>query len=73
MFGKSYLNAAKDAWNLLKQRGIDALVNDCLVVSKGCGSSKKSMAETFLEQHLDIPLSGGRCPLHPVRVRGDTV
>jgi len=31
MFGKSYINAAKDAWNLLKQRGIDALVNDCLV------------------------------------------
>lgn len=23
--------AAKDAWNLLKHRGVDALVNDCLV------------------------------------------
>ncbi|KAK9900425.1 DUF580-domain-containing protein [Cystobasidium minutum MCA 4210] len=31
MFGKSYIQAAKDAWHLLKDRGIDALVNDSLV------------------------------------------
>jgi hypothetical protein len=31
MFGKPYIQAAKDAWHLLKDRGIDALVNDSLV------------------------------------------
>lgn len=31
LFGKKYVAAAKDAWNLLKKRGIDALINDCLV------------------------------------------
>lgn len=25
LFGKKYIQAAKDAWNLLKKRGIDAL------------------------------------------------
>lgn len=27
LYGKSYLNAAKDTWRLIKQRGIDALIN----------------------------------------------
>lgn len=31
LYGKAYLSAAKDAWNLLKKRGVDALVNDSLV------------------------------------------
>ena len=31
LFGKSYLNGAKDAWRLLKDRGIDALINDSIV------------------------------------------
>lgn len=31
LYGKKYLSAAKDAWNLLKKRGVDALVNDSLV------------------------------------------
>jgi hypothetical protein len=31
LYGKSYIPAAKDAWRLLKHRGIDALVNDSLV------------------------------------------
>jgi hypothetical protein len=31
LYGKSYIPAAKDTWRLLKQRGIDALVNDNLV------------------------------------------
>ncbi|WVW83672.1 protein PNS1 [Kwoniella bestiolae CBS 10118] len=31
LYGKSYIPAAKDTWALLKDRGIDALVNDSLV------------------------------------------
>lgn len=31
LYGKAYIAAAKDTWNLFKDRGIDALVNDCLV------------------------------------------
>ncbi|GAA5895354.1 Pns1p [Sporobolomyces salmoneus] len=31
LFGKSYIKAAKDTWNLFKDRGITALINDCLV------------------------------------------
>ena len=33
LYGKSYLNAAKDTWRLFKDRGIDALVNDCLIAN----------------------------------------
>ncbi|GAA5888558.1 hypothetical protein JCM6882_008996 [Rhodosporidiobolus microsporus] len=31
LYGKAYIAAAKDTWRLFKDRGIDALVNDCLV------------------------------------------
>lgn len=31
LYGKPYLAAAKDTWTMIKNRGIDALVNDCLV------------------------------------------
>lgn len=31
LYGKSYINAAKDTWKMIKDRGIDALVNECLV------------------------------------------
>ncbi|TDL26138.1 DUF580-domain-containing protein [Rickenella mellea] len=31
LYGKSYIEAAKDTWRLFKDRGIDALVNDSLV------------------------------------------
>ncbi|WVR07244.1 protein PNS1 [Kwoniella sp. DSM 27419] len=31
LYGKAYIPAAKDTWTLLKDRGIDALVNDSLV------------------------------------------
>lgn len=31
LYGKAYIPAAKDTWKLLKDRGIDALVNDSLV------------------------------------------
>lgn len=31
LYGKPYIKAAKDTWNLFKDRGIDALVNDCLI------------------------------------------
>lgn len=31
LYGKSYLPAAKDTWRLMKDRGIDALINDSLV------------------------------------------
>ncbi|KAI1080322.1 DUF580-domain-containing protein [Whalleya microplaca] len=31
LYGKSYFAAAKDTWNMIKQRGIDALVNECLI------------------------------------------
>ncbi|SCZ87556.1 BZ3500_MvSof-1268-A1-R1_Chr2-2g05022 [Microbotryum saponariae] len=33
LYGKAYIQAAKDTWNLFKDRGIDALVNDSLVNS----------------------------------------
>ena len=31
LYGKAYIPAAKDTWTMMKNRGIDALVNDCLV------------------------------------------
>ena len=31
LYGKAYFAAAKDTWTMMKQRGIDALVNDCLI------------------------------------------
>jgi hypothetical protein len=31
LYGKPYIGAAKDVWSLMKDRGIDALVNDSLV------------------------------------------
>lgn len=31
LYGKAYIPAAKDTWTLMKSRGIDALVNDCLI------------------------------------------
>ncbi|PSK33931.1 Protein pns1 [Elsinoe australis] len=31
LYGKSYIAAAKETWSLIKDRGIDALVNECLI------------------------------------------
>jgi len=31
LFGKPYFTAAKDTWKLIKDRGIDALINECLI------------------------------------------
>ncbi|KKY22709.1 putative protein pns1 [Phaeomoniella chlamydospora] len=31
LYGKAYIPAAKDTWRMMKDRGIDALVNDCLI------------------------------------------
>ncbi|KIX96302.1 uncharacterized protein Z520_08080 [Fonsecaea multimorphosa CBS 102226] len=31
LYGKAYIPAAKDTWTMMKDRGVDALVNDCLV------------------------------------------
>ncbi|KAL1980077.1 hypothetical protein VTN96DRAFT_4666 [Rasamsonia emersonii] len=31
LYGRAYLPAAKDTWTMMKDRGIDALVNDCLI------------------------------------------
>ena len=31
LYGKAYIPAAKDTWTMMKNRGIDALVNDCLI------------------------------------------
>jgi hypothetical protein len=31
LYGKPYLAAAKDTWTMIKQRGIDALINECLL------------------------------------------
>ncbi|BGP41470.1 pH nine-sensitive protein 1 [Rhodotorula kratochvilovae] len=31
LYGKPYIKAAKDTWRLFKDRGITALINDCLV------------------------------------------
>ncbi|KAI0516894.1 duf580 domain-containing protein [Xylaria bambusicola] len=31
LYGKPYIAAAKDTWNMIKQRGIDALINECLL------------------------------------------
>ena len=30
LYGKAYIPAAKDTWHMMRDRGIDALVNDCL-------------------------------------------
>jgi hypothetical protein len=31
LYGKAYIPAAKDTWTMIKDRGIDALINDCLI------------------------------------------
>lgn len=31
LYGKAYIPAAKDTWTMIKQRGIDALINECLI------------------------------------------
>ncbi|KAH7329490.1 plasma-membrane choline transporter-domain-containing protein [Stachybotrys elegans] len=31
LYGKAYLAAAKDTWQMIKNRGLDALINDCLI------------------------------------------
>ncbi|KAG8531677.1 putative choline transporter, neither null mutation nor overexpression affects choline transport [Bacidia gigantensis] len=31
LYGKAYIPAAKDTWTMMKNRGVDALVNDCLI------------------------------------------
>ncbi|KAI1817015.1 duf580 domain-containing protein [Poronia punctata] len=31
LYGKPYFSAAKDTWSMIKQRGIDALINECLL------------------------------------------
>ncbi|KJZ76466.1 Protein PNS1 [Hirsutella minnesotensis 3608] len=31
LYGKAYFPAAKDTWRMIKDRGIDALVNECLI------------------------------------------
>lgn len=31
LYGKAYIPAARDTWQIVKARGIDALVNDCLI------------------------------------------
>ncbi|KAF2141481.1 uncharacterized protein K452DRAFT_319085 [Aplosporella prunicola CBS 121167] len=31
LYGKAYIPAAKDTWTMIKNRGIDALVNECLI------------------------------------------
>ena len=33
LYGKSYLKAAKDTWNMIRTKGIDALINDSLINS----------------------------------------
>ncbi|RYP52442.1 hypothetical protein DL768_002408 [Monosporascus sp. mg162] len=31
LYGKPYIEAAKDTWKMIKDRGIDALINECLI------------------------------------------
>ncbi|KKK12139.1 hypothetical protein AOCH_000696 [Aspergillus ochraceoroseus] len=31
LYGKAYIPAAKDTWTMMKDRGVDALVTDCLI------------------------------------------
>jgi hypothetical protein len=31
LYGKAYFAAAKDTWKMIKDRGMDALINDCLI------------------------------------------
>ena len=42
LYGKPYLASAKDTWKMMKDRGIDALVNDCLI------SPVLTMGSTFV-------------------------
>ncbi|CAL8580777.1 pH nine-sensitive protein 1 [Xanthoria parietina] len=42
LYGKAYIPAAKDTWTMMKNRGIDALINDCLI------SPVLTMGSTFV-------------------------
>ena len=46
LYGKPYIQAAKDTWALFRDRGIDALVNDSLV-----GTSKSTPLYSTSQAH----------------------
>lgn len=47
LYGKAYIPAAKDTWRLFKDRGITALINDCLV-NKSVKASCQGPREQWL-------------------------
>lgn len=66
LYGKSYLDAAKDTWNIIRARGIDALINDCLIdhlltfVNMLLGYTCAMMAYCYLKwTHPGYNTSGG--------------
>lgn len=52
LYGKAYIPAAKDTWTMMKNRGIDALVNDCLI------GPVLTMVSYFFQ--IDVPVRIGR-------------
>ncbi|KAI1438058.1 duf580 domain-containing protein [Xylaria sp. CBS 124048] len=65
LYGKPYIAAAKDTWVMIKQRGIDALINECLlgpVFSMGAtvvGFACALLAHLYLEFTNPSYNSGG--------------
>ncbi|KAI1171606.1 duf580 domain-containing protein [Nemania sp. FL0916] len=65
LYGKPYFAAAKDTWNMIRQRGVDALINECLlgpVLSMGAtvvGFACALLAGLYLEFTRPAYNSGG--------------
>lgn len=64
LYGKAYIPAAKDTWNMIKDRGFDALIN----VSNFCVAPVTS-ADLSLAGLLDWASSVIRWYLHRIRLR----
>lgn len=62
LYGKSYIAAAKDTWSLIKDRGIDALINDSLV---GISQSTSSRLEHDCLLTVVPPQPSSGAPMSP--------
>ena len=69
LYGKAYIPAAKDTWSMIKDRGIDALVNECLigpVLTMGATVRGKSLLSVYDANRLLVRRICMRLPSIPL-------
>ena len=67
LYGKAYIPAAKDTWRLMKDRGIDALINDSLV-GTGASSDRRNVDVIELTRSHSLGFLSEWIPMWAVRV-----